>query len=231
MVLRVVGSSPISHPKDPVSLKRGFLLLKKDMNNWLFLFPVLSAFIGWLANWLVIRFLFHPRQPKKLFGITFHGVIPRRQQQIAGKVGNFVSTQFLSSKGIEEKISDPENVEKIMPMVESHVDDFLRHRLGKEMPMISMFIGEKTIGRMKEALMKEIKAVFPAVMKQFAGNFINEFDLGNAVSVKISALPSEKLEELLQRLLSKEFRFLELIGAAIGFIIGVTLVLILLLTT
>jgi uncharacterized membrane protein YheB (UPF0754 family) len=195
------------------------------MNYWLFIIPVISAFIGWVTNWIAIKMLFHPREPKKILGITFHGIFPKRQQQFAEKLGKLVSDEFLSFSDIEQKISDPQNLKKIMPMIEDHVDDFLRNRLKDEMPVISMFIGDKTITKMKVAFMKEIETLFPQVMKQFAGNLKTELDLEHIVIRKVAGFSSDKLEEILYQIMSKEFRFVEIIGAVIGFIIGVVQVI------
>lgn len=164
--------------------------------------------------------LFHPREPKRFFGITIQGIFPKRQKQFAEKLGRVVSSEFLSFQDIEQKISDPNNLKKIMPLIENHVDDFLRTRLSGEMPVISMFIGDKTIGKLKASFMKEIELLFPVVMKQYAANLQTELDLEHIVIQKVSNFSSDKLEEILYQIMSKEFRFVELIGALIGFIIG-----------
>lgn len=201
------------------------------MNYWLILIPVISAFIGWITNWIAIKMLFHPREPKRILGITFHGIFPKRQKQFAEKLGKLVSQEFLSFDDIEQKISDPENLKKVMPMIEQHVDDFLRVRMSDEMPVISMFIGDKTINKLKAAFMKEIESLFPAVMKQFAGNLKTELDLEHIVIQKVSNFSSDKLEQILYQIMSREFRFVEIIGAVIGFIIGAVQVLITVLTS
>jgi uncharacterized membrane protein YheB (UPF0754 family) len=202
------------------------------MNYWiLFTLPVISAFIGWVTNWVAIKMLFHPREPKKFLGITFQGIFPKRQQQFAEKLGKLVSAEFLSFDDIEQKISSPENLKQIMPMIENHIDDFLRTRLSNEMPVISMFIGDKTITKLKEAFMKEIETLFPQVMKQYAANLKTELDLEQIVISKVSAFSSDKLEEVLYQIMSKEFRFVEIIGAVLGFLIGAIQVLITILST
>ncbi|HMT73479.1 MAG TPA: DUF445 family protein [Chitinophagaceae bacterium] len=201
------------------------------MNYWLILIPLISAFIGWVTNWIAIKMLFHPREPKKILGITFQGIFPKRQQQFAEKLGKLVSNEFLSFSDIEQKISNPENLKKIMPMIEKHIDDFLRLRLSDEMPVISMFIGEKTLNKIKGALMDEIENLFPMVMKQYAGNLKSELDLEHIVIKKVAGFSSDKLEEILYQIMSKEFRFVEIIGAVIGFIIGVVQIIITQLTS
>jgi uncharacterized membrane protein YheB (UPF0754 family) len=232
VVLRVAGSSPVSHPTTPSRLRRdGVSFIPYDMNYWLLIIPVISAFIGWVTNWVAIKMLFHPREPKRFLGITFHGIFPKRQQQFAEKLGKLVSAEFLSFSDIEQKISSPENLKKIMPMIETHIDDFLRHKLSNEMPILSMFIGDKTINSLKEVFMKELEVLFPQVMKQYAANLKTELDLEHIVIQKVSNLSSDKLEEILYQIMSKEFRFVEIIGAVIGFIIGVMQVAITVLTS
>jgi uncharacterized membrane protein YheB (UPF0754 family) len=66
------------------------------MNYWLILIPLISAFIGWFTNWIAIKMLFHPKEPKKILGITFHGIFPKRQQQFAEKLGKLVSERKLA---------------------------------------------------------------------------------------------------------------------------------------
>ena len=190
------------------------------MSYWFLLFPVISAFIGWITNWVAIKMLFHPRTPKRILGITFQGIFPKRQQKFAEKLGKLVSDEFLSFDDIEAKISNPENLIQIMPIIENHVDDFLRNRLKDEMPVISMFIGDKTIGNLKTLFMNEIETLLPIVMKQYAANLKTELDLEQIVITKVAAFSSDKLEEVLYQIMSKEFRFVEIIGAVIGFLIG-----------
>jgi uncharacterized membrane protein YheB (UPF0754 family) len=190
------------------------------MSYWFLLFPFVSAFIGWITNWVAIKMLFHPREPKRILGITFQGIFPKRQQKFAQKLGKIVSEEFLSFGDIEKKISNPENLKQIMPMIENHVDDFLRYRMKDEMPVISMFIGDKTISNLKAMFMKEIESLLPMVMKQYAANLKTELDLEQIVIAKVAAFSSDKLEEVLYQIMSKEFRFVEIIGAVIGFLIG-----------
>lgn len=185
------------------------------------LIPLISAFIGWFTNWIAIKMLFHPKIPKKILGVTFHGIFPKRQQQFAEKLGKLVSQELLSFKDIEQKITSPENLKKIMPVVDAHIEQFLRVKLADTMPMISMFIGDKTIAQLKDVFMKELEILFPQLMSNYMNNLQSELDLEKIVTQKVSNFSSEKLEEILNAIMSKEFRFVEIIGAVLGFIIGV----------
>jgi uncharacterized membrane protein YheB (UPF0754 family) len=195
--------------------------------NWvLFLIPIISAFIGWFTNWIAIKMLFHPKEPKKILGITFHGIFPKRQRQFAEKLGKLVSEELLSFSDIEAKITDPKNVDKIMPAVDKHIDEFLRVRLAEAMPVISMFIGEKTIGQLKEVFLTEMRSLFPTIMGNYMGKLKDDLDLEKIVVDKVASFSSDKLENILNQIMAKEFKFVEIIGAVLGFIIGLVQVLI-----
>ena len=188
--------------------------------------PLISAFIGWFTNWIAIKMLFHPRLPVKVLGITFQGIFPKRQHQFAQKLGKLVSEELLSFKDIEAKITDESNLKQVMPIVETHIDNFLRNKLASEMPIISMFIGDKTIEQLKSVFMKELESLFPVLMTSYMGKLSHELDLEAIVTEKVSNFSSDKLEEILQSIMSKEFKFIEIIGSVLGFLIGILQVLI-----
>jgi uncharacterized membrane protein YheB (UPF0754 family) len=201
------------------------------MNYWLILIPLISAFIGWFTNWIAIKMLFHPREPRKVLGLTFHGIFPKRQQQFAEKLGKLVSDELLSYGDIEEKITSTENLKKLMPVIDQHIDEFLHTKIKKEFPFISMFIGTKTINRFKETISKELESIFPVLMKNYMTNLQHQLDLEKIVVAKVASFSTDKLESILYQIMAKEFRFVEIIGGVLGFVIGLIQVVITLLTT
>jgi uncharacterized membrane protein YheB (UPF0754 family) len=186
----------------------------------LVLIPVISAFIGWFTNWIAIKMLFHPREPKKILWFTLHGIFPKRQKQFAGKLGKLVSEELLSFQDIEQKIINPENLEKLMPYIEQHIDDFLRVKLAEKMPVISMFIGDKTIQELKTVFTAELQQLFPVIMKNYMGQLQKDLDLEKIVIEKVAGFSSDKLEQVLTSIMAKEFRFVEMLGGVLGFLIG-----------
>jgi uncharacterized membrane protein YheB (UPF0754 family) len=169
---------------------------------------------------MALKLLFHPRQPKKILGFTLQGVFPKKQRQIAESLGRIVGQELLSFTDIEQAITDPKNVQRMLPMVEEHIDHFLRVKLKETMPMIAMFIGDKTIAQLKAVFMKELEELFPVVLKNYVGHLREDLDLEKIVVDKIAGFSNDRLEAMLNEFLTKEFRFVEVIGATLGFLIG-----------
>ena len=201
------------------------------MNYWLILIPLLSAFTGWITIKLALKTLFRPLEPKKFMGFTFQGILPKQRQEIAARLGQIAAKEFSSFTWLEQKISDPVNIEKIKPLLETHIDDFLRNKLKEQMPMIGMFIGDKTINTLKVLFMQEIETLFPQVMQHYAVNLKNDLNIEQMVVSKISDVSPEKIESLFYKNLAKEFRIANGLGAVVGFLIGIIQLVIILLTS
>ena len=196
-----------------------------------YLIPVLlSTFTGWITTWIAIKLLFHPRKPVNILGLKLQGIFPKNQPLIAQKLGQVVSKELLSFAEIEEKVTNPDNLKKLRPEIEKHIDAFLKEKLKQTFPMLSMFMGEKTINQLKAAFLMELESLFPVLMKSYMVKLEQDLDLEKIVTQKVAGFSSDKLEDILDKITKKEFKFLELVGAVFGFLIGLIQVLIQLLT-
>ncbi len=186
----------------------------------IYLIPFISAFIGWFTNWVAIKMLFHPRTPKRFLGITIQGIFPKRQQQFATKLGTVVANELLHFDELAERIKDPVNLQDLAPFIEKHIDDFLQVKLKEKLPVISMFVGEGTLQKIKEGLMEEIEVLLPQIVTKFTDRLGTHIDVEKMVTEKVANFSSDKLELILQSIMKKEFRFVEILGGVLGFIIG-----------
>lgn len=185
----------------------------------------LAAFTGWITTWIAIKMLFHPRKPIVILGVKIQGIFPKNQRLIAEKLGQVVSKELLSFDEIESKITHPDNLEKLRPDIEAHIDNFMRHKLKEVFPMLGMLLGEKTIVQFKDAFLVELELLFPVLMKSYMNKLQHDLDLEKIVTEKVAGFSSEKLEDILNQITKKEFKFLEIIGGVFGLLIGLIQVL------
>lgn len=191
----------------------------------LYLIPFISAFIGWFTNWIAIKMLFHPKEPVSILGFKIQGIFPKRQAQFAQKLGALVARELIHFDDIAAKLKDKEQLAAVSTVIESHIDTFLRVKLQEKLPVISMFIGDNTIGKLKEGMMEEINTLLPEVIGKYADGLSQKVDIEKMVTDKVANFSSDKLEEILVSIMNKEFRFVEIIGGVLGFLIGLIQVL------
>lgn len=183
--------------------------------------PFIAAFTGWFTTWIAIYMLFHPREPKRFFGITVQGIFPKRQKQVAAKLGSMVAKELIHFDEIARLLKDPQKLKDLNPIISKHLDNFLEVKLKEKLPVISMFLGESTIGKVKEGMMEEIESLLPDLIQQYTDSLSSSIDIERMVTEKVSNFSSDRLEEMLLNVMKKEFRFVELIGGVLGFLIGV----------
>jgi hypothetical protein len=169
------------------------------MNSWIFLTPLISGGIGWLLHIFLGNYF-------------LHSYLPAQKNKIAASLGAQLQA-MLPFSAIEEKISNPALIEKAMPMIETHIDEFLSVKLPQEIPMLAMFVGNKTTDKIKEVFITQLKALFPKVM----GNIVNDLK----GSFDIETIIKKELQQIdLSRPLKKELMKFSYMGILTGFIIG-----------
>lgn len=184
------------------------------------LLPIISAFIGWFTNWVAVKMLFHPREPKKILGITFQGIFPKRQRQFAQQLGRTVAGELLHFRDIAAQMTDPVAIKALMPGIEAHINGFLNERIKEKIPVLAMFLSEGVTEMIKTGLLEEIEVMLPKIITEYAENMEEKIDIERMVTEKVATFSSDRLEALLLAVMQKELRFVEIIGGVLGFVIG-----------
>lgn len=185
----------------------------------LYLLPFIGALTGWVTNWIAVKMLFHPKEPKNFGLFKVQGVFPKRQKVMAEKLGNIVANELFSIDDVVSKMKGADNTE-VLGFVEGKIDDFINIKLQASMPMLSMLLNADLKAKIKNTLMQEIEEVIPGVIESYANKLKTEVDVKAIVKEKVTNFSSDKLEEILVSIMKKEFKFIELLGGVLGFIIG-----------
>ena len=186
----------------------------------IYLLPFIAALIGWATNYLAIKMLFHPHEPKKIIGLTFHGVFPKRQAQIAEKLGELVANELFSIKDVAKKIEDLSTQPEALEEVGKRIEKTIRGKLMAAFPMLSMFLSDEMIEKVTSLFKGELEDFLRVSAEGLSSKLEDSVDVQALVREKVQAFSSNKVEELLLGFMEQEFRFIEKIGAVLGFIIG-----------
>ena len=190
--------------------------------NWsLLALPVIAGVIGWFTNFIAVKMLFHPKKPINLGLFKLQGIFPKRQGDLGKKIGDLVANQLFSIDDIKDKFNTPETRESITSVIDEKIEVFLKTKLTVEMPMLAFVMNDALAEKIKGTLMTEIDTMLPEVLDNFANKVSEKVNIEEIVKSKVEAFSSDKLEEVLNSILKKEFKFIEIIGAVLGFLIGI----------
>lgn len=189
------------------------------------LLPVIAGLIGWFTNWIAVVMLFRPRNPIYILGVKFQGVFPKRQKYLAEQLGNLVAEQLFSADDIKEKLVSDTNISQIIGMIEDKVDDFMLNTFPEKYPITSMFFSTRRKAQIKADLIYEVEHSVPGLLEDYMDGIDQQIDVRRIVKEKVEKLDPLMLEGLLNSILKKELRFVEMIGGVLGFMIGVVQVI------
>ncbi len=175
------------------------------MATSLFLSLIISGLLGWLAAYW--------------FSSNIYNHLLHKKSSLAIFIGQFAA-KHINLDSLQHKLGDPGLLSDAMPTIEKHIDEFLNVKLKEEIPMIGMFIGNKTTDQLKAVFIKQLQTLFPEIMQQFGGKLFSSLDLTQMVSQKINAIPDAEFKTMLQQPLQKPFNLLRWGGLITGVIIG-----------
>ncbi|MCW5907931.1 MAG: DUF445 family protein [Chitinophagales bacterium] len=184
------------------------------------LLPLISALIGWFTNWVAVKMLFHPRHPRKILGITFHGIFPKRQYEVADKIGKLIAAEFLNASDVIPHLTSKEQMQQIKALVEQRLDEYLNGTFKQKHPVLAAFLTEKRREEFKQEILEEIEFFAPEIIDHVVMKMERDFDVAGVIRGRVADLQVDRLEEILMVVLEKEFKFVEYIGGVIGFFIG-----------
>ena len=193
----------------------------------LLILPFIGALIGWMTNYVAVKMLFHPRQPISLLFFTVQGVFPKRQKAFAHKLGSIVSTELFSVDEVTSKLKEKARSPEVRETISKYIQQVITGKLPEVIPMVAMVLTPELVELVREAFLGEIERFIGELIDSMSESIEQDLDVHKIVEEKVANFSSDKLEEILFAIMRREFRFIELIGGLLGFLIGVAQVAIL----
>lgn len=183
----------------------------------LVLIPVVGAVIGWITNVLAITLLFRPYQPVKFLGLTFHGVIPKRRNEIAASIAETIEEELIDTTRLLESVNDPLLKEHLA----AHVINLVRVKGEQRMPLfLPDSVRELIVESIVKIVKEEIEDSLDELLEYALDKAAEYIDISKMVEEKIAEFSLEELEKLILRVASRELKHIEILGGVLGFLIG-----------
>jgi len=172
----------------------------------LYIIPFVAALTGWMLH-------------KGLVYFIYNKIIPASQEKIALRLSGYAASELKLDR-LAAHLNDAGQLSALKPEIEKHIDVFLNEKLKEKMPMIAMFVGEKTIDKIREGLLEEIDLLLPVILQKFAGNLDAQIDIEALVYRKIGKMDKRAFVKRVKDGSKGYADKLALFGALAGFIIG-----------
>ena len=189
------------------------------MNSYLVLVPLLSAFVGWATNVAAVRLLFWPVRPVRIPGLPWvlQGVIPRRQQAIARSVADMVEKVLVRPEELLQALQDHRYEREVVQILVGYVDHRLQQSVARYLPSR---VRDTVVGYVRTTLEREAPAAARALMDRWRARLGENWQVAPAVARRVAQMDPGEFEAILLRVIGRELRWLEALGAVLGFLVG-----------
>jgi uncharacterized membrane protein YheB (UPF0754 family) len=151
--------------------------------------PVIGAIIGYFTNYIAVKMLFRPFEPKYLFGHRIPltpGMIPKSRDRIAESIGSAVGENLLTQDAMEQNLLSPEIKDKIRNKVDETIQRELEDQRQVRELLTSYVMEENTLDTMMEK--------GENLASSYITERITDMNLGHIVGTQVLKAIHEKQE-------------------------------------
>lgn len=189
------------------------------MKPILVIIPIVGSAIGWITNVLAIKLIFRPYKPVKipLLNYSIQGLIPKRQEEIAKKLGEVIERELISLNDIMEHLKEKDLQQQLLEVLLPLIRQSVLNRLP---PFIPASFRDVLASVITDILSREAPALFNIFSSEIVNGIRNHLSFAQIIESKIKQMDWSSLEKLVLQIASKELRHIEILGGVLGFIIG-----------
>lgn len=183
--------------------------------------PIFGGLTGWFTDWLALRMVFEPKQPKRYFGVfTWQGLFLKRRKEVAGEYGRLIAKEVLTPAAIIESILSGPMSDKLFGMVQRQVERTIDDSAGVARPLVVFAYGSNRYHEMKTLVAQRLIERLPATLKHVERYAEDAMDIQNDLSEKMKQLTAEEFEGLLRPAFKQDEWILIMVGAVLGALVG-----------
>jgi len=197
----------------------GFVFGIVQLGAWLlfpawWVLPAFGFFVGYATNWLALKLIFEPAEPRKFGPFLVHGLFHKRQQQVAKQFATLVSGDILNPDNMVRRMVEGKTGDKLFAIVDARVDELL-DKFQKN-PMSASMVPNDAWPDIRKEIRQRVRDEIPK-----PGGFLHTFT-SNAVDVygelfdRMSALDPQSFEGVLRPPFQEDEWKLIVAGAVLG---------------
>ncbi len=191
--------------------------------------PLFGVGIGWFTDWIALKMIFLPREPKRFFGFyTWQGVFQKRKDQVAADYGDMIAREIITIPNLLEAVLSGPKSDKLFTMITREVQRTIDTQASVVKPFVAMAVGSRKFQEMKQTAAAKAAARIPETIRHAEGYAVNALDVRNTIVDRMRQLNPLEFEQLLRPAFRQDEWKLIAVGAVIGGLVGELQVLLLL---
>jgi uncharacterized membrane protein YheB (UPF0754 family) len=185
------------------------------------LLPAFGLITGWATDWLALRMVFYPIEPRRFFGLfTWQGLFLRRRAEVARDYGDLIAKEIITPRNVVEAVLKGPLSDRVFATVQREVHQLVDAQAGLARPLLVVAVGGRQYQRMKQLITLKVMERLPETMAAVERYAADAMDIRNTLMTKMQHLSPAQFERLLRPAFEQDEWMLIAVGALLGFAVG-----------
>ena len=183
--------------------------------------PLFGLAIGWLTDWLALKMIFLPREPKRFFGLyTWQGVFQKRRDEVAADYGDMIAREIITVPNLLEAVLRGPKSDRLFSLISREVQKTIDAQASVVKPFVAIAVGTRRFQEMKQAAAAKAAERVPDTIRHAESYAVNALDVRNTIVDRMRRLTPLEFEQLLRPAFRQDEWKLIAVGAVIGGLVG-----------
>jgi uncharacterized membrane protein YheB (UPF0754 family) len=183
--------------------------------------PLFGLGIGWFTDWLALKMIFLPREPRRFFGLyTWQGIFQKRRDQVAADYGDMIAREIITVPNLLEAVLRGPKSDRLFAMITREVQKTIDAQASVVKPFVAIAVGTKKFQEMKQTAAAKAAERVPETIRYAENYAINALDVRNTIVDRMKKLSALEFEQLLRPAFRQDEWKLIAVGAVIGGLVG-----------
>jgi uncharacterized membrane protein YheB (UPF0754 family) len=204
----------------------GFAIGLIQMFTWAVLhsawvMPVFGLMTGWFTDWLALKMIFNPKEPKRYLGLfEWQGLFLKRRKEVAADYGELIAREIITPHNVIEAVLKGPLADRVFAVVHKQVQDVIDRQSGLARPLVVLAVGSRRYQAMKHRIAEKVTDRLPETMSYIEDYAGEAMDIRNTLVTKMQELTTEEFEALIRPAFEQDEWILITVGAVLGFAVG-----------
>jgi len=186
---------------------------------WWFL-PTAGLVVGYATNWLALKMIFEPLEPRKYGPFRWHGLFLKRQSEVSKEYAAVFAGEVFKPANIVDAVLRGTASERLFALVQRHLKEAVDDAAGAGKPFVVLMAGTQRYVDIKQTICDRLMQKLPESLTSLYDYANESLDLQGEVERNLLRLSPQEFEQVLHPIFQEDEWILIAVGAVLGAIAG-----------
>lgn len=200
----------------------GFLLgipvaaITHFVHEW-WLLPILGVIVGYVTNLAGMSLIFEPIEPRKILGITVHGLFLRRQHDVAAVYADIIAEDVVTIQNLGNELLHGPQSDRTRRLIMDSLRPAVDGALGPARAAVRVAVGTGQYDRIRESMAEGGVEYTMVPFRDEAFSKQQSTKMRELLTERVRELPHKDFCDMLRSAMREDEWMLYLHGAVLGF--------------